>query len=338
MTLRSCTSTPDLFDSFLAAPPKNEVLDRIGGLLDWDALRRVMEKAYTPGKGAEGYDPVIIFKLLILQRLYQLSDGDAVWMAADSLTFRKFLGLGAAALVPDDTTLVVFRRRMREAGLLDELFAEVQVQLEARGVGVREGAIKIVDATIIEAAVRPPRKPRAESAEGKQDGAPTPEAKPPLDPDADFTVKNGHPHYGYKLHLAQDRETGLITDHVVTAASVHDSQVFDDLIDGTEGEVMADKAYDSKARRRALRNAGTTCSIMKKAQRGKPLSKWWKGRNRSIARVRGFIEGSNGRFKRFLGCGRAIYIGLERTFLQMTFGVMAFNLTRAAALLQGRCA
>lgn len=334
MSLRSCTSSPDLFDSFLAAPPKNEVLDRISGLLDWAALGAIMARAYKPGVGAEGYDPVLLFKLLLLERFYQLSDGDVVWMAKDSLTFRKFLGLGAAAPVPDDTTLVVFRRRLREAELLEPLFVEVRLQLEASGVGVREGAIKIVDATIIEAAVHPPRKPRCEPA----DGAAPAEAKPPLDPDADFTVKNGRPRYGFKLHMAQDRETGLITGHTVTPASVHDSQVFGELLDGTEGEVLADKAYDSAANRSTLRNAGTKPSIMKRGRRGRPLGQWWRTRNRSIARVRGFIEGSNARLKRFLGCGRAIYIGLDNTWMQLTMGILAFNLTRAAALLQGRCA
>ena len=183
----------------------------------------------------------MLFKLLLLERLYNLSDGDAVWMARDSLSFRSFLGLDAGDRVPDDTTLVVFRRRLREAGLFDELFARVTVDLERQGIGVRPGCIKIVDATLVKAAVRPPRRRDggggasqhdAVASGGEQDappsqageaGGPAPtDAPAALDPDADFTVKNGVPHYGFKLHLAQDRETGLITAHVVTPASVQD--------------------------------------------------------------------------------------------------------------------
>jgi IS5 family transposase len=335
MARKSCTSSPDLFTSFLAAPPKSEVLERLATLIDWERLRGSLERAYKlGGAGREPVDPVMLFKLLLLERLYQLSDRDAVWMARDSLSFRQFLGLGAGDNVPDDTTVVVFRRRIREAGLLDDLFAEVTVQLEEQGIGVREGHIKIVDATLVEAAVRPPRKPKAAG----DDGAAPEEPKPPLDPDADFTVKNNKPHYGYKLHLGQDRETGLITNHVLTSASVHDSRMFADLVDGTQGEVLADKGYDSRAARELVRSRGAKPSIMRRAKPGKELTPWWRGRNRSIARVRGFIEGANACLKRWRGCGRAIYRGIDRVWMQATMAVMAFNLTRAVALDRGKCA
>jgi IS5 family transposase len=342
MARKSCTSSPDLLSSFLASPPKSEVLEQLATLVDWAELRRAMEPMYKfGGAGREPVDPVLLFKLLLLERLYQLSDGEAVWMAKDSLSFRQFLGLGASDAVPDDTTLVVFRRRLREAGLLDELFAAVTVQLERQGIGVRQGHIKIVDATLIKAAVRPPRKGRADGGDESQtDGGdgPTGAGEPPLDPDADFTVKAGQPHYGYKLHLAQDRQTGLITHHVLTPASVHDSQVFADLVDGSEGEVLADKGYDSKAARDLVRRLGGKPSIMKRAKPDKPLSAWHRGRNKSIGRMRSFIESTNAVIKRWYGCGRATYIGLERVMMQMTMGVLAYNLTRAVALQRGKCA
>jgi IS5 family transposase len=337
MARKSCTSSPDFFSSFLAAPPKSEVLERLATLIDWERLRGCLEQAYKfGGAGREPVDPVMLFKLLLLERFYQLSDRDAVWMARDSLSFRQFLGLGAGDNVPDDTTVVVFRRRIREAGLLDDLFAEVTVQLEQQGIGVRKGHIKLVDATLVDAAVRPPRKPRA--ADGEGGDGPERQPKAPLDPDADFTVKNGKPHYGFKLHLGQDRETGLITNHVLTAASVHDSQMFADLVDGTEGEVLADKGYDSRAARELVRSRGARASIMRRARPGRELTPWQRGRNRSIARMRGFIEGANACLKRWRGCARAVYRGMDRVMMQMTMGVMAFNLTRAVALERGRCA
>ena len=362
MARKSCTSSPDLFTSFLAAPPKSEVLEQLAGLVDWEGLRGVLEGVYKlGGVGREPVDPVMLFKLLLLERLYNLSDGDAVWMARDSLSFRSFLGLGAGDRVPDDTTLVVFRRRLCKAGLFDELFARVTVDLERQGIGVRPGCIKIVDATLVKAAVRPPRRgsgggghrkedapadggqaveAAAQPADATEGPAPTNAtgAAGALDPDADFTAKNGVPHYGFKLHLAQDRETGLITAHVVTPASVHDSQVFADLVDGTEAEVLADKGYDSAAARALVRAGGARPSIMRRAKPGQPLSRWWRTRNRSIGRVRGFIEGTNAALKRWHGCGRALYRGIERVMNQMTMGILAYNLTRAVALQRGRCA
>lgn len=136
MARKSCTSSPDLFTSVLAAPPKSEVLEQLAGLVDWEGLRGVLEGAYKlGGPGREPVDPVMLFKLLLLERLYNLSDGDAVWMARDSSSFRSFLGLGAGDRVPDDTTLVGGRRGARRGCAV----AQPAGGLPARGGGERAG-------------------------------------------------------------------------------------------------------------------------------------------------------------------------------------------------------
>ena len=138
--------------------------------------------------------------------------------ATDCLSFRSFLGIGTGDRVPDVSSLMRFRRGLIDADLLDALYAEVIIHQNEQGLGIAPGSMQIVDATLIKALPRPPAKDSPEEDR--------------VDPDADFTVKNGNPHYGYKLHLAQDRENGLVTGHVTTAASVHDSQVFEELIEG----------------------------------------------------------------------------------------------------------
>lgn len=324
MAFKSCTSTPDMFDGFLAAPPKNEILKRLRTLINWRALRQTVAPAYAE-MGRCGFDPVLLIKMLLLERLYQLSDGDVVVESADRLSFREFLELKAADPVPDDTTLVKFRGRLRNRGnLLDRIMEEIERQLSAQGVAIKEGHIKIVDASLIEAAVAPPIKPK----EGE-------EPAKPLDPDADWGGKKGKQVYGYKLHLGQDRETGLVAGHVVTPASVHDSRVFEQFLDQGEKEVLADKGYDSREHRKMLAALGAKASIMKRAEKNKSLNRWWKGRNKSIGRVRSFVEGTFAQLKRYLGCARARYRGLVRVREQMTWGVMAFNLRRAVALLWG---
>jgi transposase, IS5 family len=325
MTFRAHDPQPDLMDSYLASPPKREVLRRLKDLIDWQRPRALCRVAYTEGgPGQPGRDPVVLIKLLLLERLYGLSDVQVVEEAQDRLTFRAFLDLGASDTVPDDSTLVRFRDRLRQHELLDLLFEDIEAQLQERGVAVKEGAIKIVDASLVAAAVHPPRKDRE-----------TGEREEPLDPDADFTVRKGKPFYGYKLHMAIDRETGLITQHMVTPASTHDSQVFEELLDGKEGEVFADKAYDSAEHRRLVRRHGSRYSVMKRARRGAPLSAWWRGRNRTLGKVRAFIEGGFATLKGWRGCGRARYRGLEKFFEQMTWGILAHNLTRAVALVGG---
>jgi IS5 family transposase len=323
MAYQSCTSTPDLFDSYLASPPKNEVLRELGSLIDWAALRQVVAPAYND-LGRIGYDPVALIKLLILQRLYALSDPAVVAEAADRLSFREFLDLRASDPIPDDTTLVKFRGRLRIHGLTDKLMEALSGQLQARGIRIQEGSIKIVDATLVRAAVHPPRRPRSDE--------PAPE---PLDPDADFTVRDDKPFYGFKLHVAQDRSTGLIAGHVVTPASTHDSQVFEEFLDQGEREVLADKAYDSRVHREICSALRIKASIMKKPTAKAELSAWWKRRNRAIGRVRGFVEGTFAHLKRYLGCGRAVYRGLQRVHEQLSWGVMVFNLRRAVALRRG---
>ena len=332
MAFKSCTSTPDLFDAFLASPPKNEVLRQLKTLIDWDALREAVAPAYKwGGPGAEGYDPVVLIKMLLLQRLYQLSDPAVVEEAADRLSFREFLSLQASDTVPDDTTLVKFRGRLRNYLLFDVVVAMIEEQLAQQGYAVREGAIKMVDATLIKAAVHPPRVHR-EDIEEERGRLHMVVAEPPLDADADFGGKKDKMVYGYKLHMAQDRATGLIACHAVTPASVHDTHEFETLLAGDEAEVLADKGYDDAARRKELSRQGIKASIMKKAARGKTLSAWWTGRNKSISRVRGFIEGGFAQLKRYLGCGRARYRGLERVYEQLTLGIVVFNLRRACAL------
>jgi IS5 family transposase len=149
--------------------------------------------------------------------------------AADRLSFRSFLGIGTGDRVPDDTSLVRFRKRLVEADLLDALYSEVIIQMNEQGLGIAPGSMQIVDATLIKAAPAP-APPSKDTPEDER-----------TDPDADFTVKNGKPHYGYKLHLAQDRETGLVTGHATSQASVHDSQVFEGLITDSQPAQIIDR-------------------------------------------------------------------------------------------------
>ena len=324
MAFRPGKIQQEVFGAFLASPPKNETLIHVEKLIDWPVLRAIMAPLYKDAArgGRPGFDPVMMLKLLLLEQWYNLSDVRVVEEAADRLSFRSFLGIGTGDQVPDDSSLVRFRRRLVDADLLDALYAEVIIQMNEQGLGIAPGSMQIVDATLIKAAPAPPSK-----------DTPDDERK---DPDADFTVKNGKPHYGYKLHMAQDRETGLVTGHATTPASMHDSQVFEELIDTSEpGEVYADKAYDSRENRRVCRRLGARPRLMRRARPGKPLSDYHQRQNRDMGRVRSFIEGTNATLKRFMRCGRAVYIGLEKVHLQLTFGVLAYNLRRYVALARG---
>jgi IS5 family transposase len=102
--------------------------------------------------------------------------------------------------------------------------------------------------------------------------------------------------------------------------------------------VVTDKAYDSRALRHLLAALGVLASIMKRARPDRALLAWHRARNRSIGRVRNYVEGVFASLKRYLGCKRAAYRGLGRVMLQMAFGILAWNPTRAAALHGDMCA
>ena len=323
MAFKQDDQTDDIFDSYMPAPPVNQTLVTINQLIDWKPLREKMAVAYSPKMGRKGFDPVLLFKILLLQMLYQMSDPSAVEEVADRNSFRKFLGLGPGARIPEATTLVKFRNRLREANLLDALFAEITAQMSTKGLRIKQGSLQLVDATIIAAAPVPPAKDTP--AEKKKD------------PDAGFTRKNGKYHYGYKLHVAQDRNTGLITGHKTTSARVHDSQVFEELIPQQAGHVMADKAYDNNRIRQFCKDRKIKDDVMQQARRKQGLTHEQKQENLRISKVRSFVEGVPATLKRYLRCARALYIGLDRTRMQFTLAVLAFNMKRFSALLQENC-
>src|SRR5918911_3370349 len=179
-------------------------------------------------------DPLLTYvKLLLLQQWYGLSDEGLEAAVDDRLSFRRFAGIPLAESVPDHSSIWRFREELAERGLAERLLAEVDRQLDAKGLILRRGTL--IDATILEAAVRPPGGDAGEVS-GR-------------DPQAGWTKKNGRSRFGYKAHVAVDEGSGLVREAVMTPADVHDSVPADDLVQGDEEAVYADKAYDSAERR-----------------------------------------------------------------------------------------
>jgi IS5 family transposase len=330
-----------LFEGMLASLPRNKTLMTIKAVVDWSAVREALKPMYKDQSrgGTPGYDPVLMVRLLLLEHLYGLSDVQVVVEANDRYTFRDFLDIGAGKTVPDDTTISLFRQRLIRFGLEKKVFALVNKDLARSGFSVRKGAMKIVDATLI-ASVAPPEKTTEEDkieepvTKGMSDSDPVAPSEPLAkrayrDHEADWTVKNNEPVHGYKVHAAQDHATGLVTEYLVTRASVHDSNVFEQLLDGTESAVLADKAYGSEKRRRELHEKGTLPLIQSKRKRGSgPLCRTLTALNKLIGTKRGRIEATFGGLKRWRRMGRAISVGLARMNVQAAFAIAAANLMR----------
>jgi IS5 family transposase len=258
-----------------------------------------------------------MFKALLLQALYGLSDAELEEAIADRLSFRRFIGLALEDAVPDHSTLCRFRNRVVTAGLVEKLFGELDRQLEAAGVMLKRGTM--LDATLIEtAAARPP-------GDGAAAG----------DPEAGFAKRQGKPGftYGYKAHVAVDEGSGLIRALITTAANVNETVVADRLLRGDEAAVMADAAYHTHAREQALKQKGAKARLMRRPNKHHPeLPPRLKRYNRLIARRRAAIETTFATLKRRMGLRAIRYLGLAKAAAQMLLAAIAFNMRRWVVL------
>lgn len=297
---------------------RNDRLDKIAEVLKLYRFEKLLKKLEPDGPGRPPYDPMVMFRALLLAQLYDLSDAALEEALNDRVSFRRFVGLPLDAVMPDHTTLCRFRKRLTDAGLMDKLFAEFGKQLEANGLILKRGTM--VDATLVEAA----------GARPNADGEAT-------DEDAAFARKEGKPGstYGYKAHVGVDQESELIRKAVLTPANVNETTVADELICFDEEEVYGDKGYAKAERRQMLKEAGIKDSIMYKSWGGGPkLTDWQRQRNKQIASIRCRVETVFATFKKHMGYRRVRYIGLIKNQVQLLLLAFAYNLKRATALAQ----
>ncbi|MGE5502255.1 MAG: IS5 family transposase [Ignavibacteriales bacterium] len=233
---------------------------------------------------------------------------------------------------PDAVTLCRFRADLGRLGLAEAVFAEVNRQIDGRGMILRRGTL--IDTSLIEAAVRrpaPPREPAPSAAETKG-RPPSKLTRSPLDPDAAWAKKNGRRTFGYKAHIGVDQHSGIIRRALLTPANVNDTVPADELICGDEAAVYADQAYASHARSARLRVLGIKDRLMHRANKHHPLTGRQRARNRAIGRRRAPVEQIFARLKRALGWTRARYRGLLRNATHLLMMCTALNLRRLAAL------
>lgn len=297
---------------------RNARLERLSELVKWYRFEKLMKGLRDEaGPGRPGYHPLVLFKALLLQSLYGLSDVELEEALGDRLSFRRFVGLSLEAAVPDSTTLCRFRNRLGEEKRLEELFAELDRQLEAAGVILKRGTM--LDATVIETAAASPPKGETPSA----------------DPDARFTRRQGKAgsSYGYKAHVGVDEGSGLIRSVITTPANVNDTTPADDLIRGDERVVWADAAYHTHARERELKARGVKPRLMRRPNKHHPelpprLARY----NRLIARRRGAVETTFATLKRRMGLSAIRYLGLAKASAQVMLAAIAFNMRRWVTL------
>ena len=272
-------------------------LERLDRGIDFEIFRELLILGLSKlakGKGGRPpYDYVLLFKILILQRYYNLSDAQAEFQINDRMSFMRFLGLTMADDIPDSNTIWNFREQLTELGLVDQLFSRFINELSQLNLIVNEG--KIVDASFIEVPIQ--RNTREENKAIKDGKIPASfkensHKESQKDVDARWVTKNGEDIYGYKNHTKVDSKSKLITGYVVTDASVHDSQALDKLLNKSDtGETLwADSAYTGKEQEATIAKNEMKNEVCEKGYRGNPLTEEQQLSNRNKSKTRARVE------------------------------------------------
>ena len=315
---------------------KGDPLEALNALVPFESFRseieavvRLAPEERKSNAGRKRFDAVMMFKVLVLQTLYNLADEHVEYLIRDRLSFMRFLDLGLEDTVPDATTVWLFREALAKAGLVKTLFDRFNHHLDAKGYIARGG--QIVDATIVSTPKQ--RNTREENEAIKAGTIPesweTKSAKnAQKDKDARWTKKNEQSFYGYKNHISVDRKHKLIRRYAETDASVHDSQKLDEVLDrsNTSNEVWADSAYRSTETEATLRQKGYKSRIHRRGARNRPLSQRQQAANTTRSRVRARVEhvfadqenAMGGKFVRTIGMARAcVKIGMMNLVYNM---------------------
>ena len=324
-------------------------LERISALVDFEVVRFDLVRAVPRSDGTKGgrpaFDPVLMFKILLLQAMHGLSDERTEYLIKDRLSFMRFLGLGLSEAVPDANTIWTFREALKRANAVDALFHRFDVTLKGTGYLAMGG--QIIDATIVAAPKQ--RNTEAERAAIKQGEIPAGWIKKPAklrqkDRDARWTVKFSKakpredgtsqvdiavPSFGYKNHISIDRRHGLIRGWTATHAAAHDGARLEDVLDAgnTASDVWADTAYRSAKNEAMLARRGLVSRIHRKKPQGRPMPERTRRANARKSAVRSKVEHV---FAHQKGLMAIIIrtIGIARAKVKIGLANLAYNMRR----------
>jgi transposase, IS5 family len=317
----------------------NTFLEKVEKLIDWKRIDVLLDRKYRKTASADGrpaYPPLPMFKLLLLQRWYGLSDPGAEEALKDRISFIRFTGFSLSSSLPDHSTICRFRNALLELKLYDALFTEINRQLESKDILVKASNGAILDATIVQSSRRPRKVIEVMPEDRKEEEHEHTTIAYSDDTDATWIRKGKTASYGYKAHIAVDGQNGFFLGGHVTSAHVADITEFPALLQEAavpEGSfICADKGYCSAKNRSLL--IGYVDGIMHKAFRNRPLTFLEHWVNRIISSIRYKVEQPLGTFKRHYGFSRMRYRGIPKGNMELHLIGMAFNLKKAAAMIE----
>lgn len=320
---------------------KTPLFDRVDLLVDWQAVLKIISKYYKKGQSVDGrdsYSPLILFKMLLLQTWYGLSDESVEESVRDRISFSKFCGISMDETVPDSTVLCRFRSALNKQNAFDEILKAINQRMESEGLMIIKGAI-------VDASVTPTlRKPRGKKEfdlvpeDRKEDGQqanpttkPVQIIKPNVDQEAAWIIKAGKLYYGYKQHTVTNQE-GFVLGIYTTAANESDIKNLESALNTVKLKprtpVFADKGYASAENDNVLITKKLKNRILYKAVKNKPLTELEKRINKTISQTRYKVERTFGSISRWFKVNGARYVGKAKTHSQHLMQAISYNLYR----------
>jgi transposase, IS5 family len=319
-----------------------QLFDRVSIILNSVNIETELSKYYQKGQSIDGrqsYNAVILFKMLLLQYWYGLSDESIEENVKDRISFSKFCGVAMDEPVPDSTVLSRFRSALAKQQAFDKLLELINKKLHAENLMVTKGVI--VDASVTNSPRKPSGKKEYEVVEDRKEEQDSTEAKQTttlkvveqshVDKEGAWLKKAGKLHYGYKQHTATNQEGFVLGVHT-TAANESDTKHLENVLNkitiDPRTPVYADKGYNSEANDTVLKDKKLKNRIMYKALKNKPLTEIEKTINKRISQTRYKIERTFGSMKRWFKADGARYIGLTKTHAQHVLQALCYNLYR----------
>ena len=287
-------------------------LERMGGLIPWQRLEERIRPFYPKaGKGRRPYPLPVMLRVHCVQLFYNLSDPGMEDLLYEAGSARRFAGLRLSEAMPGETTILNFRHLLEQHGLGRGLFHEINAHLESLGLRLREGTI--VDASIIEAPSSPKNRAGAR------------------DPEMHQTKKGNQWHFGMKVHIGVDSETGVVHSVTTTAANAHDVTEAHRLLHGGETRVWGDAGYQGVHKREENRGREVDWQV---AMRPGHRRKLEPGSEEALAErvkasMRAKVEHPFLKTKRMFGYAKVRYRGLAKNTQRLALLLGLGNLLTA---------
>jgi len=316
-------------------------LQKLDELIEWESFRALIEGAFPKVDYSKGgrppYDKILLFKTLILQTYYNLSDVQTEYQIVDRISFMRFLNLELHDDVPDSNTIRNFREALAIAGVIDQAFVAFGQRLKDGGFILQEGSI--VDATFVTAPRQ--RNSREENALLKKNETPADwsgKKRAHKDVDAKWTKKNNQVYFGYKNHVKVNIDSKLITNFETTAAHEADGELLEELMNAEDkGKPMyGDSAYRSTEKEGMLKQREVISQIHEKGARNHPLTEEQVKSNHKKSTKRAQVEHPFAWMHR--NCGELIVktIGLARATAKITLLNLVYNMHRVTVLMKAK--